>query len=129
MCSQIFFTYGRKAFFTIRVPKNHKISDICKNSFSIPTNEVLNESLWYQHHISCKKLTKKIKNPKFGQKHFCSDETYVKVLTKCAISLEILDGFNNKWSIKWNFMMLASYWMLSTSKPCSVKNNFKLMAK
>ena len=32
-----------------------KMSDISKNYFSIQTNEVLNESLWYQNPISYKK--------------------------------------------------------------------------
>ena len=33
------------------------------------------------------------KNPKVGQNGFCRDEIYVEIFTKCVISLEILDGF------------------------------------
>ena len=94
MCSQKFLCYGQKAFSVICGPINHKMSDISKNYFSILTNEVLNESLWYQLPISCKKIEEKNwKIQNLAKNGFCRDEIYVKIFTECVISWEILDGF------------------------------------
>ena len=94
MCSQKFLTYGQKAFFTIWVQINHKMSISPKILISISTNEVLNESLWCQLPIACKKFeNNNLKIQNLGKNSFCREKIYVKILTKCVISLEILNQF------------------------------------
>ena len=56
MCSQNFWTFWPKSIFPKRVSEKNEMMNISRNNEPILANEVLNESLWYQLPIPCKKL-------------------------------------------------------------------------